>query len=555
MRIKNITNQQLLIATMLITALGAYLRFYNLTLKMIWADEVASIVHSLGNSFLSIPSDTIITLPDLLKPLAIDKDHGIIKVIKYGVFEDFVPPLYFILLHLWILLFKTSDQLVPIFVARSLAASLSVFSIPSIYLLAKAFFPKERLVVLFAITLMTLSPYSIALGQEVRHYSIAIVLVILSMLVFFKITQQIIERNPLSIIKISLLAGLNLLGIASHYFFVIVIIAEIVTLIVIAYQYQIKSTICKISIVTLVNLLTITTCIPVFFLNTSRDDLTAWAQMDITKIDVIANLFLQLIVSSITMIALLPVESSDTLLVITSALMMIITIAAISWLVFSSNHDRNKLHDLSLRFLKIYLFSSMLLLVIISCLFKKDFLASPRYHFVYFPVVIILISYLIGSSLSSNQPWLQFKKATIKKSLILYLFGLVLLTSTVSVVNNLSFLKPFHADLMAEIINKNSVGNTIIITPNQNLFDTSHVMALGWQLSNQKNQWVIPRFFLDRSVDSSSRDILIRDALKSSANSSLWLINYDSSIDLNNCSLKKSDDSMPKSHYKYFLCR
>jgi uncharacterized membrane protein len=554
MGIKNFSKQQLTISIVLMIALGVCIRFYNLTLKMVWADEIASIVHGLGHNFADILSDQIINLSDLLKPLEVSNNHGLIEVVKHGIFEDFVPPLYFILLHLWIFLFKTSDHLVSTFTARSLAASLSVLSIPSIYFLTKALFPNCRSIVLLAIALITISPYSIALAQEIRHYSIAIVLVILSILAFFQITQQIIKSNSLSFIKVCLLIGLNLLGIASHYFFVIVMMAEVVTLIFIACQYQLKSVIGKITIVALVNFLTVIIWIPVFFLNTSRDDLTAWAQMDISKIDVIANLFLQLIVSSITMIILLPVESSNTLLVIVSVLTMLITIAAIVWLVASRNRDQDKLHDLSLKFLKIYLFSSMCLLVITSCLFKKDFLASPRYHFVYFPAVIILTSYFISSSLSANQPWLHFKKIAIKKSLILYLFGLVLFASMLSVVNNLSFLKPFHADLMAEIINKNSVSNTVILTTNQNLIDTSHTMALGWQLSHQQEQRVVPRFFLDRSANSSSRDILIQNALKSAENSSLWLINYEGDINLSNCNLKKTDTSMPRSHYKYYLC-
>jgi hypothetical protein len=205
----------------------------------------------------------------------------------------------------------------------------------------------------------------------------------------------------------------------------------------------------------------------------------------------------------------------------------------------------------------------MLLLIVISCLLKKDFLASPRYHFVYFPAVIVLASYLINGGFSNNQSWLNFKKIVIKKSLILYLFGFILFASSLGVVNNLSFLKPFHADLMAELINNNSVKNTIIVTANQNLIDTSHTMALGWQLFHSQNQRVIPRFFLDRSsirdasqmANSISRDRLIQNALQSSEISSLWLINYIENINLNNCKLEKYSASMPRSNYKYYSCR
>jgi uncharacterized membrane protein len=550
MKIWKDTNQQFAGAIILIIALGALLRFYNLTLKMIWADEIASIVHGLGNSFADISSNKIITLKDLMQPLEINKRNGLLEVFKHGIFEDFVPPLYFILLHLWIGVFKTPSA----FVVRSLSACFSVLSIPAIYLLAKTLFTNSRSAWLWATLLITLSPYSIALAQEVRHYSISIVFVVLSMLVFFQITRQVIQNEPLSASKLFLLSGLNLLGIASHYFFVITMVAELFTLVTLLPQT--KSAISKISIVALLNLLTVLVWVPIYFLNNSRDDLTAWAQMDVTKIEVLANIFLQLIISSITMIALLPVESSYPLVVFCSGIIMLLTIISmIGLLVENSNRVDHKLHILPLRFLQIYLLAGMFFLAAMSYLFKKDFLSSPRYHFVYFPAVIVLVGYLIAVSLPMNQPWLKFKKNTINKSLVLYLFGSVLLASSLSVVHNMSFLKPFHVDLMAKTINDNALKNTVIVTANQNLFDTSNLMALGWYLVHHPEPHIIPKFFLDKSADATSRDGLIQNALKSTANSSLWLINYADDVNLHNCSLKKNDVSLLGSHYKHYYCR
>ncbi len=543
---KNPSQQLALVITLLIIT-GALLRFYNLTLKMIWADEVASIVHGLGNNFADISSNKIISLSDLMQPVAVNKGNGLVEVVKHGIFEDFVPPLYFMLLHLWVGIFKTPSA----FVVRSLSAVLSVLSILAIYFFTKTLFANSRSVWLWATLLITFSPYSIALAQEVRHYSIAIIFVILSMLVFFQITQQIIQRNFLSPTKTCLLVGLNLLGIASHYFFIIVMMAEILTLIIIAYQHQARSAISKISTVALVNFLILLTWMPVYFMNDSRDDLTAWAQMDTTKIDMIANLFLQLIVSSITMFTLLPVESHDPILKIVSGLIMLLTIMAMIWLLAKNSAQfKNQFYSLPLHFLQVYVFSSMFFLVAISYLVKKDFLASPRYHFIYFPAIIVLISYLIAGDSPISQPGLKFKK-----NLVLYLFGAVTLTSSLCVVNNFSFLKPFNTDLMAKIINDTTLENTVIVTTNQSLFDTSHLMALGWELVNNSSPNVTPRFFLDKSADASSRDSLIQNALKSTTDSSLWLINYTSDVNLRNCSLKKNDVSLPKSHYKHYYCQ
>jgi uncharacterized membrane protein len=544
MKIGKNTSQQLAGIIILLITIGALLRFYHLTLKMLWADEIASIVHGLGNSFADIPSNKIISLPDLMQPVVVNKDKGLVDVVKHGIFEDFVPPLYFMLLNLWIGIFKTPS----VFVVRSLSASLSILSIPAIYLLTKTLFANSRLVWLWATLLITLSPYSIALAQEVRHYSIAIVFVILSMLVFFQITRQIICKEPLSILKLCLLLSLNLLGIASHYFFVITMMAEVFTLALITHQT--KSALSKISLVAVLNLLVVLAWIPIYLLNNSRDDLTAWAQIDVTKIDVIANFLLQFVVSSITMVALLPVESPDPILMIVSGLMMIFAIISMVWsLAKNSDRVKHQFYSLPLHFLQIYLFSSMFFLIAVSCLFKKDFLTSPRYHFVYFPAVITLVGYLIASSLPISQSGLKFK------NLVLYLFGALLLASSLSVVHNLSFLKPFNADLMAKTINDTALENTVIVTTNQNLIDTSHLMALGWELVHYPSPHITPRFFLDKAADVNNRDSLIQNTLKSTANSSLWLINYAGDINFHNCSLKKNDTSLSRSHYKHYYCQ
>lgn len=534
---------------MLIITLGTLLRFYNLTLKMIWADEVASIVHGLGNSFADIPSNKIISLKDLMQPLEVNKNNGLVEVVKYGIFEDFVPPLYFMLLHLWIGIFKTPSA----FVVRSLSVYFSTLSIFAIYLLAKTLFANSRSVWLWATLLVTFSPYSIALAQEVRHYSLAIVFVVLSMLVLFQITQQITQNEPLSVFKLFVISGLNFLGIASHYFFVITMMAELFALGMVAPHT--KSAFSKVGIVALLNFLTVLAWVPLYFLNNSRDDLTAWAQMDVTKIQVLANLLLQLIVSSITMIFLLPVESPHYLLMIVSGLIMLLTMTAmIRLLIRNSNRANRKNFSLSLHFLQMYLLASMFCLVAVSFLFKKDFLSSPRYHFVYFPAVIVLVGYMIADSLSIIQPWLKSKKNIIRENLTLCLFGSVLLASSLSVVHSMSFLKPFHADLMAKKINDTALENTVIVTSNQNLFDTSHLMALGWELLHHPSQQVVPKFFLDKSADANSRDALIQSTLKSTANSSLWLINYAVDISLCNCHLQENNASLPGSYYKHYYC-
>jgi uncharacterized membrane protein len=556
MRTKYIANQKIytLVVILILIILGTYIRFFNLTLKTIWTDEVASIVYSLGSSFKDVPLNQIINLETLLKPLEINENHGLKDVIKYGIFEDFVPPLHFMLLHVWIFILEKSHELVSIFTARSLSVYLSVISIPGIYWLASSLFKQKRAVCLLAALIMTLSPYSIALAQETRHYSIAIVCVILSMLAFFNISETIIRLNYIPVPNICLLVGLNIIGVASHYFFVVVLISEVLALIAVAAQHKLQLILTNISILSAINLWTGLIWLPVYFLNNSRDDLTAWAEMDVTKIDAIANLLLQPIIASITMISLLPVESSNFITVIVSALIMLATIFLLLLLIHK-NIFSDLAHNLPLRFLTAYLMSSILMLVCICCVFAKDFLSAPRYHFIYFPALITLISYFICNSFENNKPFVKIKNLFVRKKTIFCLFIFVLATSSFCVVNNLSFLKSFDADVMAEIINDKSSNNTLIVTNHKTLNDTSNLMALGWQFINTNSQQNIPKFFLDEATNPEATQQIIYDTLKASVGStSLWLINYDKNFDLDYCSLKKSDDDMPGYNYKYYYC-
>ncbi len=560
MRTKFVANQQLLnsVTIFLMIVVGAAIRFDNLTLKVIWTDEIASIVYGLGNSFKDVPLNKIIDLTTLLRPLEINDHHGLIDVLKYGFFEDFVPPLHFMLLHTWIFLFKTSDKLVSVFTARSLSVYLSIISIPSMYWLAKSLFKKNRLVWLFSSLLITLSPYSIALAQDVRHYSLAIVLVILSLAIFYYITEQVIYSNSLPIATILLLVGLNFLGIACHYFFIVVLISEVFTLVLLALQHKFKLIFTRVFIVTLVNLLTGLAWLPVYFLNDTRNDLTAWLP-DINKIDSLASLLLQPIVSSITMFFLLPVESYGVITIAMFDTIMLSVIFLLFLLINQSgnnlNFKRDEFHFLPIKFLTIYLSSSIITLISICCFFKKNFLIAHRYHFVFFPALIILLSYFICESFEDEYPYVKIKTILIKKSVVLYIFISIIFTSSICVINNLSFLKASRADIMAEVIKTSSNNDTLIVVTHKTLNDTSNLIALGWQFMGASDKKIAPRFFLDRSSDHTASGTTLQNALKAATvSTSLWLINYDGNIEMDNCSFQSSSTHINGYDYKHYYC-
>ncbi len=214
--------------------IGAILRFTNLTAKPPWTDEFATMVFSLGNDFRSVPLNQVISLDTLLQPLRVNGDAGIADVVSLLLQEDNHPPLYFVLVHLWVNLFQTAGEYVDVWVMRSLPAFLGILSIPGVYFLGKIAF-RSRLIGQISASLMAVSPFGIFLAQEARHYTLSILFVLASLLCLI-ITLRYLYAQ--SLIPLWLVFGwvlINSFGLSVHYFFVLTLISEAITLGVFVY--------------------------------------------------------------------------------------------------------------------------------------------------------------------------------------------------------------------------------------------------------------------------------------------------------------------------------
>ncbi len=208
--------------------LGAGLRFTNLELKPPWADEWATLVFSLGNSFKTIPLEQIISLDSLLQLLQLKPDSSTQDVVTYLMRESTHPPVYFVLTHIWLKLFG-QEGLVSLNLGRSLSAWLGVLGIPAIFALAKLISGSTKLAQ-FAAALMAFSPYGIYLAQETRHYTLAILWVIASLACLVKTVKYLEVKKTPAIALILIWIIINSLGIATHYFFALTLVAEILVL-------------------------------------------------------------------------------------------------------------------------------------------------------------------------------------------------------------------------------------------------------------------------------------------------------------------------------------
>jgi len=142
----------------LIFALGLVLRIYDLSAESLWYDESFSATIS---------------------------KKGVMELIKSVLSngEESNPPLYYILLHFWVLVFGDSE-----FSLRFPSVVFGSVSIIAIYALGKLLFNKR--VGIIAALVITVSVFHIQYSQEARAYSMMALLSIISFYSLIKLTGR-----------------------------------------------------------------------------------------------------------------------------------------------------------------------------------------------------------------------------------------------------------------------------------------------------------------------------------------------------------------------------
>jgi mannosyltransferase len=173
------------IALLGIVLIGAFLRVYHLGTQSIWFDEAFSVWIS------------SLTLPQMVQATA----------------ADVHPPLYYFLLHYWIIVFGTSESTV-----RLLSVLFGVLAIPMIYVVGRQLFNKETGLV--GALILALSSFNIYYSQEARMYSLMVLLGLLSMYFFWRFLRQ---SNLVS--SVGYVLSTTLL-VYTHYYGWFVVIAQ-----------------------------------------------------------------------------------------------------------------------------------------------------------------------------------------------------------------------------------------------------------------------------------------------------------------------------------------
>ena len=384
--------------------IGTLLRFAGLGVLPPWTDECATTVFSLGNSFYSLPLNQFMGVETLLSPLKPSPDAGISDVIHYLLTESTHPPVYFALTHLWLKLFPLEDGIVSIWAVRSLSALLGVISIPAIFCLGRLAF-RSLLVGHIAAAMMAVSPFGIFLAQQARHYTLAILLVIASLGCLVKAVELIDcgERLP-SWLGLGWV-GVNSLGIATHYFFILTLGAEAIALFGQGWRQTqqdrlalIKPYWWRIYGVAIGSLAGCLVWIPVLQgIHDSPPTQWIYSQNAIARwIEPIGRFLLWLF----SMVLLLPSSFYDLslgIIIVSGIVTLILVVWIVSHLRYGLKLQQLDHHNHSvITILREYVLAAIGLCLVLTWGFGIDLSTAPRFHFVYFPAVILLVAASLG---------------------------------------------------------------------------------------------------------------------------------------------------------------
>ncbi|MBM0740281.1 glycosyltransferase family 39 protein [Phormidium sp. CLA17] len=519
-----------------ILLLGAVLRFWHLDLKPLWMDEVITALFSLGHTYYDVPLEKALPLSAFEQVFTLNAQATCAQITKTVSVQSVHPPLFFCGMHQWL------NWLNPLPVSwvwklRSLPALCGVGAIAALYLLNRiAFSPKAGLV---GAALMAVSPFAVYLSQEARHYTFPMLLIILALAGLYAMLVDLQKQRFRLPIWLGWIA-VNSIGFYVHYFFLLAFLAQSVTLVLGASKiaqskhattwqqaknalsftagdrnqktaqprvgeaeaeedkplYSMNSTSYTLFTSNIPSLISIfIVCLaylpwlPTFFSHTGRPEIDWMKSHAPSWQHVIAPLY-QLPMGWILMVAAFPVEQQPIWVVVLGGVPLLIFIVWLIWQVKSGLRQlwRSPQSHLGTWMLVTFILVVVLEFVAIAYLVGTDLTQVPRYNFIYFPAVCALI----GACLSQRSPnrnesnKLIFRLSKTPSAIAIVL--LVALLSSLFVVQDLVFQKPYNPGLVAQNLSVEPIENRLVVNAYQGFQDIALGLSFALKLQQQEHQ-------------------------------------------------------------------
>nr|MDJ0776130.1 glycosyltransferase family 39 protein [Mastigocoleus sp. MO_167.B18] len=491
--------------------------FWHLDLKPLWMDEVITAIFSLGKNYQDLPLDLALPLENWRNFLSLEIGRSCSQIAENLSNQSTHPPLFFCGMYQWLSWVSPTEQDL-VRQLRYLPAIFGVLTVIPIYAVNRIAFSAQA--GLMAAALMAVSPFGVYLSQEARHYTLPMLLISLSLLGLIKIQRDLIERNQ---IKFSVWLGwtiVNSIGFYVHYFCILAFIAQITTFIVLMYGkliYSKKPQEQQVNIlpqrkILLALVLSIgATCLsflpwlPIITKHFTSAD-TSWLHAPVH----IAPIY-QTLAGWLVMLIVLPVEKQPLPIAIACGVLMLLFGVWVSLQVFRGL--KQLLSAPNTYFSTVTLLSYSIFIILeffaIAYILGKDITAIPRYNFIYFPSFCALISASLCATrnLNKNQNSIKNKKFNKLKfnkfqfnrlrsfvskinfvALTRYLVLLIGVISSIFVVNNFAFKKPFLPSEFAQSIDQEISIPSMVVMGYRDNQDVALGLSFALALDAEKEQ-------------------------------------------------------------------
>ena len=557
--------------------LGTCLRLINLGILPPWTDESATLVFSLGNSFYNVPLNQFIGLPTLLEPLQLNSQAGIGDVIHLLQTESTHPPLYFVLTHLWLKLFPPVDGLVSVWAARSLSALLGVLGIPAIFYFCRLAF-RSLIVSQLAAAVMAISPFGIFLAAQARHYTLVILIIIASLACYVCAVRAINQQKVISVKLVGIWIVINCLGIATHYFFVLSLMAMAIAFTQLMWQQwrqdRFVLTQPQWRQVYLVALGSLAGCLvwlsPLLAVRNSSPTEWIYASNAAEKWLEPIGRFLLWLMSIVILLPSSLYNFSLAIVIFSGLLTLVFWWRNLAYLIRGLRFQRQNIQQKdAILALEKYLLAAIALFCGFTYILGMDLTLAGRFQFVYFPVVIALVAAGLSPFWSETSAELIFPQKPAKfasnsikssKRIVIIFIAIGLFSGAIANLN-LGYLQNHRPDLMSNKIIAGSTGRIAIATTYKHHGQTGRMIGLAWGLRSLPNI-ASPLFLLAEDETEypnaqSSAVILTQELSKIERPFDLWLINFRAEVELetHNCSADSEYQGVLGQHnYELYRC-
>lgn len=441
---------------------------------------------------------------------------------------------------------------------------------------------RSRLVGQISAALMAVSAYGIFLAQEARHYTLAILFVIASLICLIIALQHLYQQTILPLWLVFVWVLINSFGLSVHYFFCLTLVSEAITLGILSYAEfkQNSSGLVKRNLIRILAVIlgTTTTGLIWMFVVIPQgygNNMITWIHPLSHILYAISPPF-QLLAVWVPMLSLLPVESDSIPIVIISGLILLLFFIWFIPYFIRGIKKGLKFNQFRLGMLILITFISgvISLFLIITYVIGLDLTRAARYSFTYFPAVMVLVSASLAIMWHEIKPENQqlqqqktvnplillqkiYDKLNCNGKLAFYAVWFMGFLGAVTVIINLGYQKYYRPEQFISVIKETTSQPVLIATTHKSLVQVGEMMGIGLELKKKNELENVSFLLVSQTLENSPQatKTLTETVATISDTLEVWTVNFNAPIELDNCKIdSKKYPYIDGYGYQRYMC-